>query len=65
MSGFAAQYPGRCPDCDEVIRVGDQVRYADDWVVHVDCEESAPRERPVNETCTECWIIKPCGCGEQ
>jgi hypothetical protein len=63
LSEFEAKYPGPCADCDERIKPGQLVYFAEDGVAHVDCEEIIPPERPT-VTCTECWLIKPCRCDE-
>lgn len=62
---FEAKYPGRCADCGEDIERGDLIQYDEDSrIVHADCDpEPTAAERPT-ETCTECWLIKPCGCEE-
>lgn len=37
---FEARYPGRCPECSEVIEPGDDVTYNDaDEVVHIECDD--------------------------
>lgn len=61
---FEAQYPGRCYECDSPIIAGDQVEYVDGSVQHSDHGEAELRERPDNQTCTECWLIKPCECDD-
>jgi hypothetical protein len=58
---FEAKYAGTCDSCTERIKPGDLVTYTDDVIVHADCEEHAVPERKT-ETCTECWLIKPCQC---
>ena len=58
---FEAKYTGHCSSCECRIEPGETIRYVDDWVEHVDCMEGLVPERPT-VTCTECWIIKPCGC---
>jgi hypothetical protein len=58
---FEAKYGGPCGSCTERIRPGDQVTYADDEMVHADCEGSSTPERKT-ETCSVCWLIKPCEC---
>lgn len=63
MSVFEARYGGTCGACDERIHVGDLATYAEDVIVHVDCESSARPERKP-EVCTQCWMTKPCDCEE-
>jgi hypothetical protein len=58
---FEAKYDGACGECEERILVGDLVTYAEDVLVHGDCEEFVRPERPT-ETCTKCWLVKPCDC---
>lgn len=59
---FVARFPGRCGACDEAIRVGQSVRYADEGdLIHADCEEFPPVERPVT-VCPTCHLTVPCGC---
>lgn len=36
---FNAQYEGECAGCGDTIETGDEVRFADDELVHVGCEE--------------------------
>lgn len=62
--GFEAKYGGGCAGCPERIVPGQLVTFVDDELVHVGCEEGVPPERPAPEVCTECWLEKPCGCGE-
>lgn len=66
MNTFEAIYAGNCGTCSSRIEVGDEVLYlsgGDSVLVHVECdgdmEEVSARK---TETCTECWILKPCGC---
>ena len=59
---FEAKYPGRCFDCDAPILEGDQAIYVDGYIEHADHGEAEMQERPDNETCTQCWLIKPCEC---
>lgn len=58
--GFEAKYRGRCPadDCDG-IEPGDQVEYSDGVLGHVDCAaaEATRVEPPVEEPCTDCFLI--------
>ena len=66
---FTAQYAGTCDSCEEPIRPGQSVRYtAAGDVVHAGCADGDPRlvtaER-VEETCTDCWLIKPCPCDDE
>lgn len=59
---FAAHYPSRCVACDERISVDDLIRFNDDdRVVHDDCTEAAPVERPEPKACTTCWLTHPEG----
>jgi len=58
---FEARFQGACPACYERIKVGQQVRYDHDDLIHDDCTEVAPVERPV-VVCDRCWLVKPCGC---
>jgi len=58
---FPARFLGRCPACDEPIRVDDTVRYDDDELVHDDCTtHEPPPERPA-VVCTTCWLTT-CDC---
>lgn len=59
---FEAKYRGHCDECDEPIEVGDTLTYLDDVAVHLHCKEVPLRHRRPEEVCTECWLIKPCGC---
>ena len=58
---FRARYHGRCAECDEHIRPGDEVVYLEGDVVHADCDEHAEPERPVT-ICPTCHLTKPCDC---
>lgn len=62
---FEARYEGRCSDCGEHIDRGTLIRYdPSDRIVHAHCEDTVViPDRPV-EVCQECWLQKPCGCGE-
>jgi hypothetical protein len=59
MGSFAARYPGRCAACDERIHEGDQVKYADDELLHTVCDvPSLPNERDdLTAVCRQCWTI--------
>ena len=63
MSTFEARFGGICGSCTERIHRGDLATYAEDVVVHADCEDSAQPERKV-EVCTQCWLTRPCDCEE-
>ncbi|HTF53659.1 MAG TPA: hypothetical protein VK735_39955 [Pseudonocardia sp.] len=39
MRTFRASYFGRCLACDDTIEPGDEVGYADDELIHADCDE--------------------------
>lgn len=56
---FAAKYPGRCPSCDERIHVGDDIKYADDELVHASCDvPSLPNPRDdLSKVCRSCFTI--------
>lgn len=59
---FEAKYRGKCDACGDWWSVGEEIRYNDESdLIHVDCQEVIAAERKT-ETCTECWIIKPCEC---
>lgn len=59
---FEAKYPGTCGSCGERIGVGDVCKYdSTDSVMHEDCDGAYEPERKT-ETCTQCWLIKPCEC---
>lgn len=61
---FTAKYAGFCDSCEEPIRPGDTVAFIRGGdLVHAGCTEPAAVRRAVKtETCTTCWLIKPCGC---
>ena len=64
---FTAQYAGTCDSCEEPIRPGARVRYtkAGD-LIHAGCaDETQTAPVRVEETCTECWLIKPCACDDE
>lgn len=61
---FAAQYAGRCGDCDEPFDVGDRVAYLTGGeLVCVSCllGEEQPRKREP-EPCPSCWLVHPGSC---
>lgn len=60
---FVAKYSGTCGrDCGDPIVPGDEVEYVPEYeLVHADCEAEASLTR-VTETCTDCFIQKPCPC---
>ena len=62
---IAAQYPGRCPACEERIEVGDLiVTLGESTWAHLDCPEAAPAKPTA--TCPRCWqalsVTGACGC---
>lgn len=61
MSEFEAKYGGSCGACDERIRMGELVTYADDNLVHAECEAAARIVRKA-DVCGTCWLVRPCGC---
>lgn len=65
---FEAKYSGRCGACDERIQPGDVCTYAEDVVVHEDCEASVPREPDPRPVCPRCFMETAangkCGCDE-
>ena len=61
---FEAKFTGRCSDCGERIQVGDQVTYADDELVHLECDGPDAPAR-IAEVCGKCWLTKPCECEEE
>jgi len=58
---FTAKYHGTCGSCTEHITPGERVDYAEDDLVHADCEQAAPRERPTT-VCPTCHLTRPCDC---
>jgi ribosomal protein S27AE len=66
VTRFVAKYPGRCAGGCDGIEPGDVVELEDGALMHTDCEnsEGMREEGRRTETCTECWTIKPCACGE-
>jgi hypothetical protein len=65
---FPANYPGRCPDCDDEIEIGDEVgfRSGTDGVLCSDCLLSNPARinytLPDKKPCGECWLIHEGDC---
>ena len=59
---FPAQYHGTCGECHEHIAPGQEIQptLTGDYI-HADCDAVTVREQK-EEVCTECWLIKPCGC---
>lgn len=60
-----AKYGGVCGGCDERIRAGQKVAYVDDELVHATCVDVPGRVEKKTETCTECWLEKPCPCDDE
>lgn len=55
---FRARYSGRCPACEEPIKVDQPVVYNDDEkVVHADCDTAAPTARPERPPCPSCHMV--------
>ena len=65
---FVAKFAGACAGGCDGIEPGDVVQYDDGARMHADCENSeglrADRIDYTAVTCTNCWLIQPCGCGE-
>ena len=59
---FKARWSAVCSSCDEPIVKGAEARYVREEIVHAECE-GKPRQTPA-ETCPDCFLEKPCGCGE-
>jgi hypothetical protein len=66
VTRFVAKYSGQCAGGCDGIEPGDVVELEDGALMHTDCEnsEGMREEGRRTETCTECWTIKPCACGE-
>jgi len=61
---FHARFRGTCVDCREEIEVGDEVQFnLLDELIHVDCIDLGVADRKT-ETCSVCFLIKPCGCDD-
>ena len=54
---FEARYPARCALCPDRIEPGDQVTYADDELVHAECDVEPRREDDPDEVCGKCWTV--------
>lgn len=54
---FEAKFPGRCAACDDEIHAGELVKYVDDELVHVGCEDSPVPAEEVGIACTRCWCV--------
>jgi hypothetical protein len=66
---FEAKYGGRCGVCNERIAPGDVCTYAEDVVVHEDCEAAIRSvSKPPRPVCDKCFIETSangkCGCDE-
>lgn len=62
---FQAKFDGRCVDCGDGIRVGDMIEYTEAGkIAHAVCDPDVDTLtlRPSETVCTECWIVRPCGC---
>ena len=68
MKPFVAKFAGTCAGGCDGIEPGDVVEYDNDALIHTDCENSEDLRADYADhlavTCTECWLIQPCGCGE-
>lgn len=62
---FEAKYGDVCDRCEEGIRVGQRVTYVGDDLVHGSCVDVPGRVVKKAETCTECWLEKPCPCDDE
>ncbi len=65
---FEAAYHGVCEECGGDIEPGDRIRRVQDGYVHAGCQDPALRVRPKErkeETCTTCFIIRPCRCDDE
>lgn len=69
MSTFEARYNGSCEACGERIRVGDVLRFSEDYTnaIHDDCDAVYVAQTELDcdakrEVCPKCWLLKPCGC---
>ncbi len=65
---FRARYAGRCAaDCGNDIEPGDDVTFASDLLVHVECSDHMPAasvDRPVT-ICPTCHLTRPCDCEDE
>ncbi|MCI2958217.1 hypothetical protein MN032_10960 [Agromyces atrinae] len=65
---FPAQYAGRCRKCREEIAEGDLIQSSDEHggYIHEACEGAThpTRADEAREVCTDCFVLKPCGCDE-
>lgn len=59
MRTFEARYGGRCGECDEAIKPGQEVGYSeDDALVHTDCE-TVTRESDLRpDICPACFMAR-------
>lgn len=68
VTRFTAKFAAPCAGGCDGIEPGDEVEYEDDVLMHTVCENSAGLREDYPEratqTCPECFIIMPCGCGE-
>lgn len=58
---FTAKYGGRCAECPQSVKVGDEVtRLSDGSIVHADCDEhgtsTLPKGARMPALCTGCWL---------
>lgn len=56
---FPARHPGRCGACEERIREGNLVRYAENVLVHDDCDAAALVEATPRPVCPDCRTELP------
>jgi hypothetical protein len=63
---FVAQFHGHCAgDCGDPIRIGDEVRYLADELMHDECAgqiAARPAARPEPAPCPRCWTVHAGDC---
>ena len=63
---FEARFGSGCLACEGRIHEGDDVKWADESVIHADCNVPEETVRPVAPMCPACFMVPAangtCGC---
>lgn len=66
MGWFTAAYAGVCTECDEPFEVGQPIEKHGQGYAHATHEAGLSRLdlAPDEVVCTDCFLVKPCGCDD-
>jgi hypothetical protein len=63
---FTARFSTGCPACEQAIDPGDEVKWADDHVIHAACVDPDQANQPAPAPCPSCFMVPAtngaCGC---